>query len=287
MFTIIIGEEGEYGRRLNKYLETHWRGALRLHSFTKPETLLAAEEPADCWILGEPFVQALQEAGRMTRDFRQRCIRLSGEEGGDAFCRYHSPAELLHRIEELQKNPAAASGGTVTGLYSPVFDPQLARLAASRMKPGDLYLGMEDLGGTQAGEKNMGDLCYYIGLRSEEITEHVRETAREEDGMWFVDSPQLYFDLLELSQEEYQWFFRRLKECRDYGDIYVGLGSGILSGLPLRGTFDHLVILDSRSHERRHLACGRIRQALESGAFRFDGSCESVYREDLLHEDIQ
>lgn len=100
-------KRGEYGRRLNKYLETHWRGALRLHSFTKPETLLAAEEPADCWILGEPFVQALQEAGRMTRDFRQRCIRLSGEEGGDAFCRYHSPAELLHRIEELQKNPAA------------------------------------------------------------------------------------------------------------------------------------------------------------------------------------
>ena len=61
MFTIVIGEQGEYGRRLRNYLETHWEGSLRLNSFTKPEALLTSEEKADCWLLDEDFFRILQE----------------------------------------------------------------------------------------------------------------------------------------------------------------------------------------------------------------------------------
>ena len=86
----------------------------------------------------------------------------------------------------------------VTALYSPVFEPELAAIAASCMETGGLYLGMEDIGTAVPGRGNMGDLCYFIGLQSEDILSRVRETAREEDGIWYVDSPGLYFDLLEL-----------------------------------------------------------------------------------------
>ena len=61
MFTMIIGEEGEYGCRLRKYLETHWTGSLRLHSFTRPDTLRASEEKADCYLLDEHFFHCMQE----------------------------------------------------------------------------------------------------------------------------------------------------------------------------------------------------------------------------------
>ena len=38
---IMIGEEGEYGRRLVRYLETHLYTAIRVYHFTTTESFLA------------------------------------------------------------------------------------------------------------------------------------------------------------------------------------------------------------------------------------------------------
>ncbi len=291
MFTMIIGEEGEYGRRLRKYLETHWTGSLRLHSFTSPETLRTSEDKADCYLLDEDFFQKIQEEEELPPDFRERCIVLADEQREGCFCRYHPADELIRMIEERRSLLEAAcggrTGGTVTALYSPVFEPELARIASSCMKTGDLYLGMEDVGDVFCGESNMGDLCYFIGLKSREMAEQVRETAEEKNGIWYVHSPSLYFDLLELEPEEYQWFFQCLKECGQYGDIYVGLGSGIFSHLPLEKLFDRLFLIDSRNQERRHISCDCIEQALQSESRRFRGVCERKYREDILDAAVQ
>lgn len=285
MFTMIIGEEGEYGRRLRKYLETHWTGSLRLHSFTKPETLRASEEEADCYLLEEGFFHSMQEEGELPPDFPARCILISGEEREDCFCRYHPPDELIRMIEKRRALLEAAGGrggGMVTALYSPVFEPELERIAAAGMKPGDLYLGMEDVGDPRSENRNMGDLCYFIGLRSKDMAAMVKEAAREEDGIWRVDSPGLYLDLLELMPEEYQWFFQCLKESGEYGDIYVGLGNGIFSHLPLNILFDRLLIIDSRSHRRQHFACSCLERAMQSESRRFHGICERRYREEIV-----
>ncbi len=128
MFTMIIGEEGEYGCRLRKYLETHWTGSLRLHSFTRPETLRASEEKADCYLLDEHFFHCMQE--ELPPYIADRCILLTNEEREGSFCRYHPPEELIQMIEERQNGAAGDSRGggincTVTALYSPVFEPEL------------------------------------------------------------------------------------------------------------------------------------------------------------------
>lgn len=288
MFTIIIGEEGEYGRRLRNYLETHWEGSLRLHSFSKPEILRTSKEEADCWLLDESFFRKLQEERKLSPDFMKRCILLSDEEKEGCFCRYHPPAVLLEMIREKHKTGAQSqtgflSGSMVTAVYSPVFDPELSMMITSRMKPGDLYLGMEDVGVSASEKGDMGDLCYYIGLRSENIIDCVKETAAENNGMWYVNSPELYFDLLDLSPEEYQWFFQCLRECGDYGNIYVGLGSGILAVLPLNGLFDRFILIDSARNERQHISCNCLERAVLSESRKFGGSYERIYREEILY----
>ena len=48
---IMIGEEGEYGRRLVRYLETHLSTAIRVYHFTTTESFLAFKERADIYLL--------------------------------------------------------------------------------------------------------------------------------------------------------------------------------------------------------------------------------------------
>lgn len=288
MFTIIIGEEGEYGRRLRNYLETHWEGSLRLHSYSKPETVRTSKEEADCWLLDEEFFRRLQEERQLSPDFMRRCILLSDEEKEGCFCRYHPPAVLMKMLREKQGTEAQSQTGflsetTVTAVYSPIFDPELSMIITSRMKPGDLYLGMEDVGAAVPEKGDMGDLCYYIGLQSGEIMDRVKETAWENNGIWYVNSPELYFDLLELSPDEYQWFFQCLRDCGDYGNVYVGLGSGILAVLPLNGLFDRFILIDSSRNDRQHTSCGSLERVFLSEGRKFGGSFERIYREEVLY----
>lgn len=164
-------------------------------------------------------------------------------------------------------------------VFSPVYEEELRRIAGCLMKPGDLYLGMEDVGDFQNDRGNMGDLCYYIGLKDPEVSVRAKEMAAEEDGMWFIDSPPVFYDLLELKEEEYRWFFDRLREEGEWGDIYVGTGSGVFSLLaPL---LDVLILVDCQSHQRRHMSCDYVEQAMCAKAGRFSGRCERRYREEF------
>ena len=54
---IMIGEEGEYGRRLVRYLETHLSTAIRVYHFTTTERFLAFKERAANYLLDEAFFQ--------------------------------------------------------------------------------------------------------------------------------------------------------------------------------------------------------------------------------------
>ena len=59
---IMIGEEGEYGRRLVRYLETHLSTAIRVYHFTTTESFLAfakreAADLADCTRRGRHLLQ--------------------------------------------------------------------------------------------------------------------------------------------------------------------------------------------------------------------------------------
>lgn len=303
MFTIVIGEEEryeEYGRRLMKYLETHWKGPLRIYRYTQPQKLLQVKD-GDCYLLGEQFAEEIRRSEELSALFSQAGIRdreiviADGEQEG-CFCRYHAPRELLHMIasqvsavqqEEVWENSAERiSVCHVTAIFSPVYDSDLKEIATAYMSSGDLYLGMEDMNdsGEQGGD--MGDLCYFIHLRDEEILPHIRELAEESREMFYVESPDVYFDLLELGEEEYQWFFDRLRQEKEYPEIFVGMGCGIFGRGELLQFFDRLLLIDSRENRSQHAFCSHMEKALLAGALMFDGVVERRYREDILHESL-
>ncbi len=311
MFTILIGEEGEYGLRLSKYLERHWRGPVRIFRFTAPETFLSSGESADCYLLGEAFVKKLSEekasseraagessdsgsgwSGEKTAAFKEKLLLLSDTEGEGRFCRYHAPGELLALLEARKPVPLAdqglpQGGSLVTAVYAPLFDASLKQVVAALMEPGDLYLGMEDVGNYCSEYGHMGDLCYYLGIEDKDILFRMAEIAVEEDGHWCVDSPNVFFELLDLQKEQYEQFFYTLRETDRYNHIYIGLGTGVFAHLKWGLPADRFILLDSRENERQHKACAYMEQVLQSGESPWKDRCERVFREDIAYGTIR
>ncbi len=310
MFTIMIGEEGEYGLRLGKYLERHWRGPVRIFQFTAPETFLSCGESADCYLLGEEFMRRLKEetasqnekagegfgpgsgwSDEVSSAFRERLLLLSDTEGEGRFCRYHAPGELLSLLEQRKPAPPAdrgltQGGSVVTAVYSPLFDAALKQVVTAMMEPGDLYLGMEDVGDFCGEYGHMGDLCYYLGIDDKDILFRMAEIAVYEDGHWCVNSPNVYFELLEIQKEQYEKFFYLLRETDRYKNIYIGLGAGVFAHLKWGLPADRFVLLDSRENERQHKACAYMEQVLQSGESRWRDRCECMFRENMIHGTI-
>ena len=92
---IMIGEEGEYGRRLVRYLETHLSTAIRVYHFTTTESFLAFKERADIYLLDEAFFQRLSEEKQNVLLREKRLILLTAQEEEGTFCKYHNPRELF------------------------------------------------------------------------------------------------------------------------------------------------------------------------------------------------
>ena len=55
--TIIIGEAGEYGKRLVRYLEIHLSSAVRVYHFTTAEGMVSFKEEAEIYLLDERFLR--------------------------------------------------------------------------------------------------------------------------------------------------------------------------------------------------------------------------------------
>ena len=98
---IMIGEEGEYGRRLVRYLETHLSTAIRVYHFTTTESFLAFKERADIYLLDEAFFQRLSEEKQNVLLREKRLILLTAQEEEGTFCKYHNPKKLLDRLSRF------------------------------------------------------------------------------------------------------------------------------------------------------------------------------------------
>lgn len=287
MYRIVVGEPGEYGNRLVDYLETHIREPVRILRFTQPEAFAQCEESADIYILDEMFAGALF-GGEVPVD-REKLIYITEKESGEDYCRYQLPGRLLDMIEERLAapetgKPASKAAQKVCGLFSPVFEPALREIAMTCMEPGDLYLGMEDIGSAEKSS-NMSDLCYYIRLREERIMQRLKEMARQEQGLFYVESPDFYLDLLELTPEDYRWFFSKLKKESVFSHVYVGLGCVAAGNRELRSFLNRIILLDSRGNGRQHSFCERMERFLSNaGNDSFKGECSRIWREDVFHE---
>lgn len=294
--TIIIGEEGEYGRRLVRYLENHLPPSMHVYQFTTVKGVLSFEEKADIYLLEERFFGRLSDDEKelMERE-KNHLILLTCKENEDGFCKYHNPRELLDRItgilsEENDVSESGEGGGypttKITMIYSPIYEENLLGIAKALMKPGDLYLGAEDLGyqveeNPSANGGDMGDLCYYIHLREENVLELLEDMLIEEGDKKILHSPDMYFYLRELTEEDYIWFFDKVKRESHYREVFWGAGNGFVANLDIIRYFDQIILIDSKKNVRQNLFCNRLEQIMNVKELEQD-TWKRVYREDFL-----
>lgn len=299
MRKIFIGEEKEYARRLTNYLLGHLPADIQLHSFTGPEILIQEEEIADLYLLGEDFYDKVVA---LLPDFSERdiiLIRNHQEEG--SFSRLDPPKKLLGQICDFRsdRNPfwRKHSGSCqLIAVYAPFPDISLRRWIWKDMEAGDLYLGLQDMGESEAllsserrerkdvsvgirmlaakgsaeeseeAATDMGSLCYFIHLHEEDILEQMKKMLHREEGIYYLDSPSWFFDFLGLQEEDYRWFFHTLKEDSDYSRIYVGLGNNAIPSLEYLSIFDRMILLDDPGREKIHRFCDRlVRTTIDEG----------------------
>lgn len=214
--TIIIGEAGEYGKRLVRYLEIHLSSAVRVYHFTTAEGMVSFKEEAEIYLLDERFFKELSEEKQKFLK-QKKLILLTWREEQGSFCKYDNPQKLLDMLSDFTdynsdlSDLAAELKDTPTKLtivYSPVYDEYLEQIARSFMSLGDVYMGAEDLGykgiDSEYGEGgDMGDLCYYIHLREENILDILQDMLIPKEEVQVLHSPDLYFYLRELTKEDY------------------------------------------------------------------------------------
>ena len=299
---IMIGEEGEYGRRLVRYLETHLSTAIRVYHFTTTESFLAFKERADIYLLDEAFFQRLSEEKQNVLLREKQLILLTAQEEEGTFCKYHNPKELLDRLrrfsdemEDLASREDRREEESVEGreegretartrltmIYSPVYEEKLKEIARSFMKEGDVYIGAEDLGykeniSAYGQGSDMGDLCYYIHLREEDIE--------------VLHPPDMYFYLRELTKEDYTWFFDKVRKEGTYREVFWGAGMGFVSDLDILRCFDRIILLDSRENIRLNLFCDRLEKVLNlrsfhQGAAEQKEQCQESFHQNTLWQE--
>ena len=260
---IVIGEEQEYARRLAVYLGRRLSADIHIHCFTDPD-LLSDEEQADMYLLGEDFLERL--TGICPSFPCENLLILGRVEGSGDFCRLESPAGLVPLIDEklgcalnLQERPREDS--RLIALYAPFSGLSLRDWIRPELRPGDLYLGFQDMGSGD-GTYDMSRLCYYIHLHEEEILREMEGMVMRDEAGFFIDSPPWFFDFLGLTEEDYRWFFHLLREDPTYGKIYVGLGNTAVPSLEFFQEFDRVVLLDLPGQEQIHSFCSRFVQAV-------------------------
>ncbi len=282
--TIIIAGDGEYERRLVRYLEEHFSVPVRIYHFTSIETFSSFQEEAEYYLIEEDFYRTYAALGNEMEQGRKMIVLSFSEQEG-CFCKYHNPRELLRRMDGMtpEERRIVPARKRITVIYSPVYEEQLQEIAMHFMRQGDLYLGMEDLGSAEQKEGNMGDLCYYIHLREGNILKILDEMVWRQEGMALLDSPDLYYYLKELTREDYMWFFDKLKKEGGYTEIFLGAGNAFLSGPEILFAFDKIILVDSLKNPRQGSFCNRLERLMKEEAYR--GEIEKVYREEVLGGD--
>lgn len=289
MVTVRLGCEGEYGRRLSRFLETHLDKSIRLSYYTQSAQWDLDGRSQDLLIMDRRFYRELSQEQRDLLDEEAVLWITEGEEE-TGYCRLHPPGELIDMIAEhtgtgSRSGPDRDSRLKICGIYSPVPDAGLRAFARARMREEELFLGMEDMPGEDdqtAGEGHMGDLCYYIHLKDPQLLSRIRELSGQVSGYYVLPSALSFLPLLELSEDDYSWFFSKLLSGAVYPGIYVGLGNGLLGTGHLMKHFDSLYILSSREDRVRMSCCDYILQSVQAGYENLRDRCHIVFREDYM-----
>ena len=128
---------------------------------------------------------------------------------------------------------------------------------------------------------DMGDLCYYIHLREENILDILQDMLIPKEEVQVLHSPDLYFYLRELTKEDYAWFFDKIKKESPYREVFWGAGNCFVAYVDMLSFFDQVILIDSRKNPRQSIFCDRLERVLNINQGE-PQIWQRIYREDIL-----
>ena len=128
---------------------------------------------------------------------------------------------------------------------------------------------------------DMGDLCYYIHLREENILDILQDMLIPKEEVQVLHSPDLYFYLRELTKEDYAWFFDKIKKESPYREVFWGAGNCFVANVDMLRFFDQVILIDSRKNPRQSIFCDRLERVLNINQGE-PQIWQRIYREDIL-----
>ena len=275
MHTIVIGDEEEYGHRLMRFLENRLAPDDCIFRFSDPDKFLARKMDASVYLFGNDFLEAIPEEDRP----KDHMILITGDENPekeDSFLRYEDPYIQLGMIQKKigeDGTEGHAKKACITALYCPIYVDHLRERMGNSMEEESLYLGMEDLKESSEQGKDMGDLCYYIKLGSEDIIERMQGMLAQDGKLSYLDSPKWYYDLGELGVDDYRWFFAKLKGQEQFEHVYVAIGNGFVREPSRFQLFDRIILIDREGSSGTYGFNDRLEKLVEENRW---SSCQRV-----------
>lgn len=284
-----IFEETEYGLRLCGYLSRHLSEDVQIYRFSNVESYCRSRDKMDLYLMSHTFYDEIKQADAWMEEnwiVEEDILFLTDHYEEGSHCRWDHPKKLVEQIESRWRILSQESKGMekttnhrVVAVYSP-FPMELSSWVMSRMRPGSLYLGFEDIGEVcidwkENREKDSGELCYYVRLREEDILRRIEDAAVWTDGRYILNASNWFFDFVGLREEDFRWLIPKLKSS-SFEEIYLGIGNSVVPSLSFFEIFDHLILLDYSEQSLIHHFCERLVESLIEEGFKKSDEIECI-----------
>lgn len=227
----IYHKDHQYGKRLMEYLN-HQKDFPMTASFTSDEEMFFKQEQE-----GDFECLVLAEETDYHGDFPV-CRIGANESMGGMYCQ--SAKEIAAGIYHCLNVSPQIENERILGVYSPIPRLEISAFARNMAASnGWIYFGMQPYGHFEEDETD-DLLLFYIKEHKEDIIEYFMKHQKKFDGCVGFAGASCYLDYRELSMQDYEWFFEKLREA----GIYIIFDIGIASPPDLKffGLFDRIFL---------------------------------------------
>lgn len=227
----IFHEDYQYGKRLMEYLNHQKEFPMTARFSSDEESFFKQEKQGEfqCLVLAEET------------DYQGDspvCRIRSGDEAGGNYSQ--SAREIAANIYSCL-NVKLDQAPNIVGVYSPVGRPEASIFARRFSREHDwIYFCMQPYSSVVDLADLTELLLFRIRERDEQIADYFLKHQKEFREFRGYAGADCYLDYRELSLEDYQWFFERLRE----GNIQVvfDIGAAMPPYLPFLGLFDKIYL---------------------------------------------
>ena len=203
----IYHKDHQYGKRLMEYLN-HQKDFPMTASFTSDEEMFFKQEQE-----GDFECLVLAEETDYHGDFPV-CRIGANESMGGMYCQ--SAKEIAAGIYHCLNVSPQIENERIFGVYSPISRLEISAFARNMAASnGWIYFGMQPYGHFEEDETD-DLLLFYIKEHKEDIIEYFMKHQKKFDGCVGFAGASCYLDYRELSMQDYEWFFEKLREAGIY-----------------------------------------------------------------------